>query len=153
MKNTLKIIAILVLLLNYSCKAQQMVQTPNDVNELKINEQQFINKPLINLLKEIKPEIKMGGASNDEGHQYFTFKFITQEQHKKNPGAWYDHPSLYVYVKDPIDWKWEQRPKGKELDWTKEDAEKYGNLTVIRIKVINLPKDQMNEYVADTTII
>ena len=49
--------------------------------------------------------------------------------------------SLYVYVKEPIDWKWEKRPKGNELIWTKEDAEKYGNLAVVRIKVINQPKE------------
>jgi hypothetical protein len=34
-----------------------------------------------------------------------------------------------------------KRPKGNELVWTKEDAEKYGNLTVMRIKVINQPKE------------
>lgn len=57
MKNTIRIITILLLLINYSCKAQ-MVQTTKDVYLLKTNEQLFINKPLKILLKEIKPEIK-----------------------------------------------------------------------------------------------
>jgi hypothetical protein len=141
MNKILKILAILFLLLNYSCKAQQLVQTPSAVYLLKTNEQQFINKPLKNLLKEIKPGIKNAGASNDEGHQYFSFRFRTLEQLKKNEGSYEDKVSLYVYVKEPIAWKWEQRPKGKELEWTKEDIEKYGDLIVIRIKVINQPKE------------
>jgi hypothetical protein len=118
-----------------------MVQTPNDAHKLKTNEQQFINRPLKYLLNEIKPEIKTAGASNEEGHQYFSFRFRTLEQLKKNEGSYEDKVSLYVYVKEPIAWKWEQRPKGKELEWTKEDIEKYGDLIVIRIKVINQPKE------------
>ena len=140
MKTLLKISAIVFLLINYSCKAQ-MVQTTKDVYLLKANEQQFINKPLKDLLNEIKPKIRTGSASNEGGNQYFSFKFRTMEQGKKNEGNWEDRVSLYVYVKEPIDWKWEKRPKGNELLWTKEDAEKYGNLTVVRIKVINQPKE------------
>jgi hypothetical protein len=141
MKNILRIFALLFILSNNCCKAQEIVQTTTDAYKLKINEQQFINKPLKNLLKEIKPEIKTAGASNEEGHQFFSFRFRTLEQHKKNEGSYEDRVSVYVYVKEPIDWKWEKRPKGKELVWTKEDAEKYGNLTVIRIKVISPPRD------------
>ena len=137
MKNVLHILVSLVFLINYSCKAQQVVQTTADVPKLKTNEQQFINKPLKDLLKEIKPEIKTGYASNDNPF-FFRFKFITHDQQKKKKkeGSWEDQVSLYVYVKDPIDWKWEKRPKEIGLSWTKEDAEKYGNLIVIRIKVI-----------------
>ncbi|MBC5839664.1 hypothetical protein [Flavobacterium muglaense] len=140
MKNTLKFYAILFLLINTGCKAQQVIQTVKDVPLLKTNEQQFINKPLKNLLKEIKPAIKNAGASNEVGHQYFSFKFRTLEQINKNEGSYEDKVSLYVYVKEIIDWKWEERTKGKELEWSKEDAEKYGNLTVVRIKVINQPQ-------------
>jgi hypothetical protein len=142
MKNILRTFALLFILINNSCKAQQMVQTTNDVYLLKTNEQQFINKPLKNLLKEIKPEIKTGYASNDNPF-FFRFKFITHDQQKKKKkeGSWEDQVSLYVYVKDPIDWKWEKRPKTIGLSWTKEDAEKYGNLTLIRIKVISPPRE------------
>lgn len=139
MKNTLKFFALLFILINSSCKPQ-MVRTTKDAYLLKTNEQQFINKPLKNLLKEIKPEIKTGYASNDNPF-FFRFKFITHDQQKKKEGSWEDQVSLYVYVKDPIDWKWEKRPKTIGLSWTKEDAEKYGNLTVIRIKVISPPRD------------
>jgi hypothetical protein len=140
MKNTMKIIAIIFLLINNSCKAQ-MVQTTKDVYLLKTNEQQFINKQLKNILNELKPQIKIAGATNEEGFQYFSFKFRTKEQLNKNEGSYEDRVSLYVYVKEPIDWQYEKRPKGNELLWTKEDATKYGNLTVVRIKVINQPKE------------
>ena len=140
MKNILKTVAILFLLINTNCKAQQMVQTPNDAYKLKANEQLYLNKPLKNLLKEIKPEIKTADATNDNPY-YFGFKFITLEQRKKNEGSREDNVSLYVYVKTPIDWKYEERPKGKELMWTKDDIQKYGELTVVRIKVIERIED------------
>ena len=48
---------------------------------------------------------------------------------------------MYVYLKENIDWDFEKRPKGKEYIWTKIDEEKYGNLTVIHIKVIERIED------------
>ncbi len=38
MKNTIKVFVILFLLINTSCKAQQMVKTPNDIYKLKVEE-------------------------------------------------------------------------------------------------------------------
>ncbi|GIQ57921.1 hypothetical protein Flavo103_10570 [Flavobacterium collinsii] len=145
MKNILKTSALIFLFLTFSCSAQQqMVQTTKDAFKLKENEQHFINKPLKYLLKEIKPEIKLGYANNDEGHSYFGFKFTTLLERKKNEKSndREDRVSLYVYVKEaPIDWDFDKRPKGKEYEWTKKDIEKYGNLTVIRIKVIQPIED------------
>nr|WP_315155422.1 hypothetical protein [uncultured Flavobacterium sp.] len=135
MKNTLKILAILLFVINNNCKAQQMVQTTKDLYILKINEQQFINKPLKDLLKEIKPEIKTAVGTNDNPF-FFSFRFTTLEQQKKDEGSKEDRVSLYVYFNKPFDWVFEKRPRGKEIEWTQEDIEKYGNLTVIRIKVI-----------------
>lgn len=135
MKNTLKIIAILFLLMNYSCKAQQLVQTTKDVHQLKMNNQQFINKPLRKLLKEIKPQIKAAWGNNEGGNQFFSFKFIDQNEIKRR-SIKDNSVGLYVYVKENLDWDFNKRVRGKEYLWTKEDIEKYGNLTVIRIKVI-----------------
>ena len=50
-----------------------MVQTPNDAHKLKINEQQFIHKPLKNLLKEIKPEIKTVLRTIDNASYFVLF--------------------------------------------------------------------------------
>ncbi|PWA05280.1 hypothetical protein [Flavobacterium laiguense] len=135
MKSVLKTFAILFLFANNSCKAQQMVQTPNDVYKLKANEQQFINKPLKNLLKEIKPEIKI--AFGTLGYpSFFSFRFISREEMNRKPfGS--NTLGLFVYVKEPVDeWDNSKRPKEIEFQWTKEDVEKYGDFTVIRIKVI-----------------
>jgi hypothetical protein len=136
MKTIIRIFAILIISITTSCKAQQMVQTTADVYKLKANEQQFINKPLKYLLNEVKPEIKTAWGNNEEGHQFFSFRFTTLEQQKTNDGSLADRVSLYVYVKESIDWNFDNRPKGSEYSWTKEDVNKYGNLTVIRIKVI-----------------
>jgi hypothetical protein len=134
MKNIFKTLAVLFLLVHSSCKAQQMVQTPNDAHKLKINEQQFLNKPLKHLLTEIKPEIKTASGTLDFP-SYFSFRFIDSEEIKRRPLE-NNSLGLYVYVKEPIEWDFDKRAKGKEFLWTKEDVEKYGNLTVIRIRVI-----------------
>ncbi|RUT69584.1 hypothetical protein D0817_15540 [Flavobacterium cupreum] len=133
MKNTLKLL-LLFSVIHCSCKAQQMVQTTKDVYLLKINEQQFINKPLKNLLKEIKPEIKFVSGTV-EYPSFFSFRFISREELIKRPLGG-NILGLYVYVKEPLDWNFDKRPKDTAYKWTEEDAEKYGNLTVERIKVI-----------------
>lgn len=132
MNYTLKIFAILLFIINTSCKAQQMVQTPAETYKLKVNEQQFINKPLKNLLKEIKPEIKLVTGTVDYP-SFFSFYFISREELTKNPDG--STMRLYVYVKEPLDWNFDKRPKDQSYNWTKEDVEKYGGLTVERIKV------------------
>ncbi|AYN05057.1 hypothetical protein [Flavobacterium sp. 140616W15] len=143
MKNTIKTFTILFLLINTNCKAQQMVQTPNDVIKLKINEQQFINKPLKNLLKEIKPEIKTAfGTLNPLGTpSYFSFMFLSPQELKQHVKG-RKHINLFVYVKEPVDeWNLGKRSKEIEFQWRKEDLEKYGNFTVVRIKVIERIED------------
>ncbi|MFW0735671.1 hypothetical protein [Flavobacterium sp. T12S277] len=133
MTNTFKIFATLLLVINTNCKAQQMVQVPMDVYKLKANEQQFINKPLKDLLMEIKPEIKYVLGTPDYP-PYFSFRFITREELIRKPITGVTL-GIYVYVKEPLDWKFDNRPKDTAYQWTKEDIEKYGNLTVVRIKV------------------
>ncbi|AYN05059.1 hypothetical protein [Flavobacterium sp. 140616W15] len=135
MKNTIKTFAILFLLLSYGCKAQQMVQAPNEAHKLKENEQQFLNKPLKNLLKEIKPEIK-NVSGNIDTPSYFVYRFVDNEEFSKGISIGKKPLILCVYVKEPLDWKFDERPKGTAYQWTKADVAKYGNLTVIRIRVI-----------------
>jgi hypothetical protein len=132
MKNILKTSAIIFLLINTNCKAQQLVQAPNDAYNLKVNEQQFLDKPLKILLAQIKPEIKLVTGTVDYP-SYFSFYFISREELSKKPAG--SPLRLYLYVKEPLDWNFDKRPKGKEYQWTEEDVEKYGNYTVIRIRV------------------
>jgi hypothetical protein len=90
MKNTLIILVSLVLLINFSCKAQQLVQTKGDVQKLNINEQEFINKPLKKLLNEIKPKIKTA-YGNIGDPCYFSFRFVDSDEIQrrglKNPSV------------------------------------------------------------------
>ena len=139
MKNIFKTFAILLFLINYGCNAQ-MVQTPADANKLKVNQQQFINKPLKEVLKEIKPQIKTAFGNNEEGHSFFSFFFLSPEE-SKHKVVGRKHVNIYVYVKTPIDWNFDNRPKGTEYNCTKEDDEKYGNLIVTRIRVIESVED------------
>ena len=132
MKTIMKLFTILfVMQMGYS---QQLVQNINDMYRLKDNETQFINKPLKDLLKEIKPEIKIAFPNNEPPS--FIFMFLTSEQLRRHEGTTAENVALFVYVKDFIDWKWENRPKGKEPVWTKEDAEKYGNMIVTGISIV-----------------
>ena len=136
MKKTLKIIVALLFMTTYSCKAQQMVQTTADVQKLKTNEQQFINKPLKYLLKELKPEIKTAWVTNEEGYSYFSFRFITLEKQRKGLESREDKVSLHVYVKEQIvDLDFEKRLKEKDNTLTNEFIQKHENLIVQRIKV------------------
>ena len=136
MKNALKIIVALLFMTTYSCRAQQMVQTTADVQKLKTNEQQFINKPLKYLLKELKPEIKTAWVTNEEGYSYFSFRFITLEKQRKGLESREDKVSLHVYVKEQIvDLDFEKRLKEKDNTLTNEFIQKHKNLIVQRIKV------------------
>ena len=134
MKTILKFITCLIIFFNYSIYGQQLVQSTKDVYKLEENEQLFLNKPLTNLLKEIKPDIKTVLVIDEN---FFCFYFITRDQLKKNEGSIEDSIVLFVYVKDIIEWQWEKRPKGKETVWSKEDIEKYGNLIVTHITSFN----------------
>ncbi|WP_343589349.1 hypothetical protein [Flavobacterium sp.] len=132
MKTIIKLFIIFfVMRIGYS---QQLVQNISNIHRLKDNEATFVNKPLKDLLKEIKPEIKIAFPNNE--NPSFDFRFLTAEQLRKNEGTVVENVALFVDVKDFIDWNWEQRPKGRETNWTKEDAEKYGNMIVTRISIV-----------------
>lgn len=118
--------------------SQQLVQNIDDINKLKENEAIFINKPLKDLLKEIKPEIKIAFPNNEPPS--FIFMFLTSEQFRKDEGTTAENVALFVYVNEFIDWNWENRPKGREPNWTQEDADKYGNMIVTGISIV-YPRD------------
>jgi len=137
-----QIIRIFVLLLFCSaslfCRAQQLVQTTNDVYKLVENKQEFIGKPLSNLLAQIKPPIKRVAAmAGGEAPSCFLFWFLSDSEFHAR-GKVTEKPSIRIYVQvteSNFDWDPLKRPKGHRLDWTKEDEEKYGNLTVVDIRV------------------
>jgi len=107
--------------------------------KLKMNKQQFINKPLKILLSEIKPKIK--NASGDPSVNwkvrpgFFRFQFVMQQQNDSLKAVGKMPVTILVYVKENFDWDFKKREKRNEFSWTKKDEEKYGNLTVIGLRI------------------
>lgn len=141
MKKVINIFYVITFLYCYSVTSQQLVQNISDIYKLKDNEGLFINKPLQVLLKEINPEIKTANPLNSELSFVFGFRWTTLAQQRKREGSVADRVTLLVNVKDFIEWNWNERPVGNEIEWTKEDSNKYGNLIVTDIEVL-FPKDK-----------
>jgi hypothetical protein len=136
----LKIITILILVFSFSgCFSQHLMKTVNDARNIKENQSQFINKPLKDLLKEIKPQIKCVTASPSiniySNVGYFIFNFIDYKQKEKLESHDQIPVTIVVYVKENFDWDFKKRPKGKEMVWTEDDAKKYENLTIVGFRI------------------
>ncbi|KIA99186.1 hypothetical protein OA93_06025 [Flavobacterium sp. KMS] len=136
MKDILKIFVIVGFFIQNNSYAQQLVQNTSQVYLLKDNEELFINKPLKDLLKEIKPEIKTAAVFNNEASSLFGFRFTTLAQQRKNEGAIEDRVTLLVFVREFVLWNREERPKGAELNWTPNDAQKFADFIVLDIEVV-----------------
>lgn len=139
MKVSFKILlAFFVFLTAFSCKAQ-LVQTVNDVKRLEINQDKFVGKPLSDLLKQIKPEIKrvmiVPGSSQRLTALYFYF-LSDSDFHKFYKETGKNPLELRVRLKE-YDFKWDPstRPQDQRYDWTKEDEKEFGKLTVADVKV------------------
>ena len=137
MKHSFRVFVIVLLLISgYSGYAQPLMQTVHDAQILKDNEPLFVDKPLKTLLKEIGPTIKMVFTDSHKPHHALSiiiFKFIDKEEQKKYDQAGKRSLSLLVYIKENFDWN---KPKESRLQWTSEDAEKLGNLTIARIGIV-----------------
>jgi len=119
-----------------------MVQTPKDIILLCQKDEQFIGKPLKSLLEEIKPTIRLVLAREGwipEVAPLFTFFFTSKQVYDRYRLNGTFPLRLTVYLKEPFKWELEKRKgyKDKEhyLDWTKDDEEKYGGLTISAIRV------------------
>ncbi len=133
------ILNLLALLFSINiCKAQQLVQKPSDINKLKLQESIFVNKPLKNLIKEIKPQIVMvtgWPSKSTERLGYFVFRFVDKKSYdstRKNSKTPYQ---ITVFIKETFQWNNHERNKDQKLNWTNSDTNKYGNLTVVGIKI------------------
>ena len=129
----------ILLFLFLSCHSQKLVKTEKDSYKIKENEKSFIGKPLKDLLKQITPKINMVVAESNNGihtrGNYFRFNFVDIKQSNTLKINGKQPISIIVYVKEFFDWDFQKRLKGKESIWTKEDEEKYGNLTVTGFRV------------------
>jgi hypothetical protein len=132
------LISLLSICMLSSCFSQQLVKKQSDLRLLIDQQERFINKPLKDLLKEIKPPIKYAfGTDYNDRPAYFTFKFVTKQQTDSLRQKNLSPIVIYVYVKEKkIDW-FDLTKKTKEtgLTWTAEDLRNYGDFTVIGIRV------------------
>jgi hypothetical protein len=122
-----------------SCFSQQLVKKQADARLIIEQKERFINKPLKDLLKEIKPEIKYASGSNAEDHgrpAFFRFKFVTKEQSDSLRAKNLSPIVIYVYVKENIDWYGRtKRTKETGQTWTEDDFRNYKDFTVIDLRV------------------
>jgi hypothetical protein len=140
MKQSFKILTFVILFIaSASCYAQQMVRKTSDAKKLEINKSEFIGKPLKNLLKEIGPTIAtaLGSPGSTEQPSFFNFYF-SQKKEYDNYRKQNKFPlTIKVYVKENFEWNKRGKTREDWLNWTKEDEERYGNLTILDIKVYN----------------
>lgn len=139
MKRKLIILSTVFLLIGSISIAQPLMETIHDAAKIKSNEKLFINKPMKLVLMNIGPEIKMVSVrpTNNPNFQlgYFIFRFV--DAHKYDSFAQKNkYPiQITVFVKEPFSWDYTKRPAGDPFQWTKEDVAKFGDLTVVGIRV------------------
>ena len=122
-----------------SCFSQQLVKKQADARLIIEQKERFINKPLKDLLKEIKPEIQFASGSNAQDHgrpAFFKFMLVTKRESDSIRLKELIPIIIYVYVKEKIDWN---EPALRKRDilftWTDDDFQKYKNYTVIDLSI------------------
>jgi len=118
-----------------SCKAQ-MVQTVDDAKKLEINQDKFVGKPLSNLLRQIKPEIKRALILPEVGaNSYIVFNFLDNSEYNKYKANGKTPLTIRLYIKGPFKSYALDKPIENRYDWTKDDEQKYKDLIVTGIRV------------------
>ena len=144
MRSIILISSSVLLLFATSCFSKKMVKSIGDAKKLEIDQRKFIGKPLILLLNEIRPNIRLvyGNPENNSYHvtgaTAVAFTFVTRKEFGKQ----------YVNGKKPvvisIDFEVETKnnrkpfPKGGIVNWTKKESEEYGDMIIRRIRVTGL---------------
>lgn len=126
------LISIFLCIVKFSC-AQRMVQSVSDIRNLKINETQFIGKPLKVLLVQIKPKILIVEGNlpniNPEANSFINFRFVDRKEYDsiKSSGKFPTTVRIIFALDD------KRQLSGKPLImqriWTKEDEIEYGTMS------------------------
>ena len=148
MKQLFKLGFVIFLLSASSCYSQQMVQKTTDAKVLQNKKQDFIGKPLSELLKQIAPKIKLvyGNPENTwagaTGGTYLKFHFIDRSEYgnklksNKRPAA-----IVVTFKLDPNN-KHKPLPKGGLNEWADEQTKEYGDMIIVNLRV-NDDEDKM----------
>jgi len=140
MKQLFNIFFAAFLLAITSCNTQRLVLKVNDVKKLVANKDNFIGKPLKNVLSQIKPKIKYvyGNPENTwagaTGWTFFTFYFVDKEDVLKR----FNNKPTSITVQFQLEPTNNRRPlpKGGIKEWTKKETKEYGDMIIIRIFVL-----------------
>ncbi|MEY2916722.1 MAG: hypothetical protein RIS73_436 [Bacteroidota bacterium] len=142
MKKLFIIYSVSLILLSASCQAQKLVQGVNDAKKLETNKENFIGKPLKNLLTQIIPKIKFvyGNPENKwagaNGGTYLNFHFIDKEQGRKKINNKQNPTAIIIEFTLDENNKHKPLPKGGLKEWTSENTNEYGDMIIANIRVI-----------------
>ena len=128
-----------ILVLGKSMSAQKLVSNLSDMHKLKENEKMFVNKPLSYLLGEIQPKIiKVIGSPSSQNDSYsrFIMYFISDEEKNKLQTKGIKPIHLFIVINEDFKWDVKERYKNNKSNWSIEDLEKYGQLTVASVDII-----------------
>ena len=133
-----KIIAtgLFLLCITISGLSQKLMPTIYDAEKIRAYADSFKGKPLSFLLSQIEPEIKTVFVETHRAHNapsYFVFKFIDREEQKRYNMAQKRSLSILVYLKENFTWS---KQGSAAQRWSKNDAEAYGSLTILRVGVV-----------------
>lgn len=110
-----------------------------DFHKIKEHEKSYINRPLSFLLKDIQPTITFVLPSPSEdnsvrlGTLIFKFQDTTTMESIRKRGK--QPISIAVFVKETFTWDFSTRSPEEKFIWTKADADRLANLTVLGIRV------------------
>lgn len=139
MKNLLKILLFgNLLLMNYACAQTVTMKTLEDSKKIQTNKNEFIGKPLSNLLKHINLEVKSIIPSPNKNMREInrlSFLFVSKLEYKNAQGS--KPTRITVVFNQNWDLAGERCTFDKVgcTDWTKEDEKNLGNLIVHDIYV------------------
>jgi hypothetical protein len=138
MKKIILILFLQVFVTN-ALNAQKLVSNLNELNKIKEQEIMFINKPLSYLLGEIQPTIKrvIGSPFSQNGtSSVFMMYFISYEEKNKLQSQGIEPIHLFIEIKEDFKWNVKERYNDRKLNWSIDDLEKYGHLTVLKVAII-----------------
>ena len=138
MKKIILLLFLQVLIINVST-AQKLVSNLSELHKIKEHEKKFINKPLSILLGEIQPSIKkvIGSPFSQNGtSSVFMMYFISDEEKNKLEAKGIKPIHLFIEIKEDFKWNVRERYNNNKRNWSIDDVEKYGHLTVFKVVII-----------------
>ena len=113
----------------------------SDAKKLEINNHKFVNRPLKDVLRQIKPDIKFvyGNPENEwagaNGGTSLTFYFIDKQEGKQRVSR-NDIPTNITirFALEPINNR-KPLPNDGLNEWTQKETKEYGDMIIMRIEV------------------